>query len=1448
MMKTKPMYLLALVALWLLPAGRVWADAETGRGSVVRETVEAQVPFTYKSESRTLDVALRYVLVAEQYPNTLYDHTTLQIPFAELSEALGVKVTTGNMVDMTYLPLADGTYGHNNDNWYDAQGFRSSWTGESRWFIQPITTDAQNYTLWTGQAGVYNATYQSKVGDTYHSTFYVVSGTKAVELDLTLRVVSGEGDVPEWVHRHQIESLSNIRDLGGWTTERGEQVLYGKLFRGSELNGEKYNASAAAREQLRDELGIRAELDLRTHQQAQSIKQSPLGADVDYLRVVNEPFYLDGVRTAWVNYQHDFDFILRNLREGRPVYFHCIWGADRTGTLALMLEGLLGLSEEDLYTDYELTALTFPEGETRTKAKVEPVVTYVKTFDGSTLQQQFINYWHQHAHVPLADLNEFCQLMLGSSTDYTEGLAEPLDNLAYDANRVEASFTHSTTDLYSVNDGILGFGELPERKHWNTWDPVRPASQWLSYGWSSPQTVERVRVAWWSDNDVAGDNVLVPASWVVEYWDEAAAAWKAVELLEGEAYTQSRTAVSSIRIQPVTTTRLRIVMQCQRGASTYSAVGITEWEVLGHRSAEPLVLGDYPIQNVDFSHVSLDDPFWRPRMEQNQTVTIPVALDQCEKSNRMLNFEKAAAILRGENIGYFDTECTFDDTDIYKILEGMAYSIQTHYSKELDDRMDELIALVGSAQEPDGYLYTPRTAGNPAGMHAWVGQNRWEKDPDLSHELYNAGHLYEAAYAHYISTGKTTLLDIATKNADLLVHDFLEGGLTYEPGHQIVEMGLVKLYRATGKEDYMRLAKYFLDLRGARGVMRQGYSQTHKPVVMQDEAVGHAVRAAYMYAGMADVAAITGDADYLAAIDRIWDNVAQKKYYITGGIGARHNGEAFGSNYELPNQEAYCETCAAIANVYWNWRMFLLHGESKYYDVLERTLYNGVVSGINLQGDRFFYPNPLASDGTYERSAWFGCACCPSNLCRFIASVPGYMYAHRDDKVYVNLYAQGTADIDLGEQGKLGLRQTTGYPWNGDIQLTVNTEQLTDKHLALMLRLPGWAQGQPVPSDLYRYVDGETAPVVVSVNGTAVDYTLQDGYMTLDREWQQGDVVSFSLPMPVRHVLANDAVAADAGLVAVERGPIVYCMEQADNTQRFDALICNDEATASVADASILGYHFQGITLDAQVKRGSETAAAPITLIPYYAWNNRGRGTMKVWMPRTAAAAKFEAWPVVVNLSDVDVLKTQDLTIETEPLNDGWATHTVTGLTSDIDVPTTLGLPITSFSLDMMYAPVSDTSLSRTKGASDAKGFWFENADGQPGPLYNQPSWNEPTARIFVNVEGFYHTDKSLSLGFGQRPLSCQSGTYVAPIYMLSPADNDGRHRAVVYNLRFHLAGDVPDGIEELQGTKYEAQSGDGQLTIYDLTGRRLSQLQTGLNLVRRADGSVTKVMVTLEN
>ncbi len=356
---------------------------------------------------------------------------------------------------------------------------------------------------------------------------------------------------------------------------------------------------------------------------------------------------------------------------------------------------------------------------------------------------------------------------------------------------------------------------------------------------------------------------------------------------------------------------------------------------------------DYPIRPVAFTQVKFTDNFWAPRIHINQDVTIPIALKQCYITGRVDNFKKAGGLM----LGYFDTQFTFDDTDIYKILEGMSYSIQMYPNKELEAQMDTLIYYIQQAQEPDGYLFTARTAVEPGKMHEWVGEQRWEKDPALSHELYNCGHLYEAAVAHYQATGKRTLLDVAIKNADLVVKDFGPGILAYEPGHQIVEMGLVKLYRVTGKKEYLDLAKYFLDLRG-HGESGE-YSQTHKPVIEQDEAVGHAVRAAYMYSGMADVAALTGDRSYLHAIDKIWDNVVRKKYYITGGIGATGHGEAFGKNYELPNMSAYCETCAAIANVYWNYRLFLLHGDSKYYDVLERTLYNGLISGISLSGDRF---------------------------------------------------------------------------------------------------------------------------------------------------------------------------------------------------------------------------------------------------------------------------------------------------------------------------------------------------------------------------------------------------------------------------------------------------------------------------------------------------------------
>lgn len=814
----------------------------------------------------------------------------------------------------------------------------------------------------------------------------------------------------------------------------------------------------------------------------------------------------------------------------------------------------------------------------------------------------------------------------------------PYTNVALNICDVTASYTADWNYLYAVYDGTRGFGGLPDGKTWGSYRwSERPAEEWICYTWAEPVEILQSSVYFWTDTETPGDNVHVPASWVIQYWDETAEDWTEVTLLEGEAYTCLNNKINTVNFKPVRTSKVRLYMQAAGNGTTYSALGVGEWEVYSEKKEETIVYGDYPITNVDFSKVHLSDNFWNPRMEQNQTVTIPVALQQCYDTRRVLNFQKAAAILRGENIGYFDTECTFDDTDIYKILEGMAYSVQAKPNAELDRQMDELIEIIAAAQEPDGYLYTPRTAGNPAGMHGWVGAKRWEKTPDLSHELYNSGHLFEAATAHFISTGKRTLLDIAIKNADLLVKDFLEGGLTYEPGHQIVEMGLVKMYRVTGNEKYLKLAKYFLDLRGQKGVMRQEYSQTHRPIVMQDEAVGHAVRAAYMYSGMADIAAIMNDKTYLHAVDEIWHNVVEKKYYITGGIGARHAGEAFGSNYELPNLSAYCETCAAIANVYWNWRMFLLHGDSKYYDVIERTLYNGVIAGIGLDGKHFFYPNPLESDGTYQRSEWFGCACCPSNLCRFTASVPGYIYAHHNENLYVNLYIQGTADIDMAD-GAVTLTQTTNMPWEGAVSIEIDKIQNPGREIAMMLRLPGWANGQPVPSDLYSYVNPQNANITVKVNGEATDYTMVNGYMTIKRTWAEGDVISFELPMDAHKTVTNELVVDNTDKMSIERGPIVYCIEWPENDNLQNCFMTEAATAQPVWTDDLNGLMKLSIT---------EEGSNGMTAIPYYAWANRGMGDMKVWIPRSGPEA-YEFHASEWTTGDVNRIPASSITYDEE--------------------------------------------------------------------------------------------------------------------------------------------------------------------------------------------------------
>ncbi len=627
----------------------------------------------------------------------------------------------------------------------------------------------------------------------------------------------------------------------------------------------------------------------------------------------------------------------------------------------------------------------------------------------------------------------------------------------------------------------------------------------------------------------------------------------------------------------------------------------------------------YPIDPVRFTSVKVTDSFWGQRLKASREVTIPLAFSKCEEEGRYANFTKAAQQMHADhNLGFEVKGFSFDDTDVYKTIEGASYVLQTYPDKKLEAYIDSVLAVVAAAQEPDGYLYTARTM-NPEHPHEWAGTKRWEQVEDLSHEFYNLGHMVEGATAHYVATGKRNFLDIAMRYADCVIREVGDGPdqVVRVPGHQIAEMALAKLYTLTGEKKYLDMAKFFLDKRGTT-YLQQEYSQSHKPVLEQDEAVGHAVRAAYMYSGMADVAALTGDQGYIDAIDRIWENIVSKKLYITGGIGATNNGEAFGKNYQLPNMTAYCETCAAIGNVYVNYRMFLLHGDAKYYDVLERTLYNGLLSGVSLDGDGFFYPNPLESAGQHQRKAWFGCACCPSNICRFIPSVPGYIYAVKDTDLYVNLYMSNTMTQKVGGKA-VQLSQQTNYPWNGDVTLTV--DKTSAKNFSVKLRIPGWVRGQVVPSDLYTYDDGKNLGYKVLVNGEEVSSEIKNGYFTINRNWKKGDVISLHLDMEPRVVKAHPEVKDDEGRIAIEKGPVVYCAEWPDNDFSVRSVLMGKEPQLSVVHRSDLLYGIDQIKADAQAvalnKQGKlEVKDVTLTMIPYYAWCHRGSGEMIVWLPQ----------------------------------------------------------------------------------------------------------------------------------------------------------------------------------------------------------------------------------------
>ena len=619
----------------------------------------------------------------------------------------------------------------------------------------------------------------------------------------------------------------------------------------------------------------------------------------------------------------------------------------------------------------------------------------------------------------------------------------------------------------------------------------------------------------------------------------------------------------------------------------------------------------YPIKVIDIRKVKLTDDFWLPIIKRVQDKTIEYALQKCEEEGRMENFLIAGGVLDGETRGYMP----FDDTDLYKIIEGASYSQVSNPDQDLDTFLDSLISIIKTGQEDDGYLTTWRTINGQKPPATWVQPGeRWEHLA-YSHELYNSGHMFEAAAAHFQATGKRNFLDIAIRNADLLVETFGPDKIELLPGHQVVETGLIKLFQITGNEAYLDLSRYFLDQRGdsTTHILFGSYSQDHLPVVDQEEVVGHAVRAVYMYAGMTDIAALQNDEDYRKATLRLWENMVNKKIYITGGIGASRHGEAFGENYVLPNLTAYSETCAAIGSVYWNHRLFMLTGEVQYYDVIERTLYNGLISGLSLDGQKFFYPNALESDGvrtfnqgSCTRKSWFDCSCCPTNLIRFLPSVPGLIYATEENTVYVNLYASNEAEIVL-DDNRVGLSQITGYPWNGEVKIAVDPEDQST--FTLKLRIPGWARNEVLPGTLYSYISENDGIPSLFLNNEKVRIKPERGYFTITREWSKGDELTLNFPMSVKLVKADDRVEDDLGKRSFEYGPVVYCVEETDNPDDFDTISLSGNM---VWDVSKNDEFLGGINVITGV---NEKNRSNFMAIPYYSWSNRDVGAMKVWLP-----------------------------------------------------------------------------------------------------------------------------------------------------------------------------------------------------------------------------------------
>ena len=643
------------------------------------------------------------------------------------------------------------------------------------------------------------------------------------------------------------------------------------------------------------------------------------------------------------------------------------------------------------------------------------------------------------------------------------------------------------------------------------------------------------------------------------------------------------------------------------------------------------------IKQVPFTDVQVKDQFWKQRLDVMRGTTIRYAFQKCTDAGQLRNFEYAGKIVSGEaKVGElsFQSGQPYDDAEVYKVLEGAAYVLTTQPNASLEEYCDGVIDLICSAQEPDGYLQTNFTIHNP--LHPWYGGEKWTNDWNLSHETFNVAELIEAGIAYYLATGKDKLLNCAKRAADNMLSIFNEEGIRMAPGHAVVEMALVRIYELTREERYLQGCKFFLDCRGIRKFdptsadlrVNGKYWQDHLPAVEQREAVGHAVRAMYFYSGMADWVRYTGDQAYETAVTAIWDNIASKKFYITGGFGARDNNEAFGENYELPNASAYCETCASVAGSMFCLRMFRLHGEGKYIDMLERALYNTVLDGYGIAGKTFYYPNRLASTSRGDaRPEWFGTSCCPTNLCRLIPSVPGYIYATDDDALYWNLFVASTATANVGD-AKMDITVTGSYPYKGEMKLTFNGVEGDASGKMLKVRIPGWAVNKPVESDLYSYTNPTTTPVVIKLNGEEISYTVENSYAVLTHDWQEGDEVSLSLPMDVHQVISNKNLKSNEGLCAYERGPLVYCMEGIDNGGKLDNLFVEEGTNGtSVAAPTALTSLFRGgiqrirLSGKSATLNGDKvvTANKNIFLIPYFARAHRAASAMMVWIPTDAS-------------------------------------------------------------------------------------------------------------------------------------------------------------------------------------------------------------------------------------